>query len=311
MHKPNGESFFFYFTAAGAVLILTLTGSIFLIVLWGARPALEAFGLGFLFSAVWDPVRDLYGAVPVIAGTIITSFLAIAIAMPMGLAAAIFLSELAPNGIKKPASFIVELLAAIPSVVYGLWGLFVLVPWIRSGPGLFLESHLGFLPFFQGPSLGVGVLAASLVLAMMILPTITAISREIMQTVSVDLREAIFALGSTRWEMIVKVVLPVSMTGIVGAALLGLGRAIGEAMAVTMVIGNANIIPVSLLSPAQTAASLIVNEFPEAFDLQLSALLLLGLVLFMITFLVNVAATWLVYRTSSWVKSQGGAVNGK
>jgi phosphate transport system permease protein len=311
MHKPNGEGFFTYFTAAAAVLILALTGSIFLVVLWGARPAIEAFGLGFLFAAVWDPVRDLYGAVPVIVGTIVTSILAIVIAVPLGVAAAIFLGELAPNWIKKPASFTVELLAAIPSVVYGLWGLFVLVPWIRTGPGQFLESHLGFLPFFQGPSLGVGVLAASLVLAMMILPTITAISREIMRAVPVDLREAVFALGSTRWEMIVKVVLPISKVGIMGATLLGLGRALGEAMAVTMVIGNANLIPVSLLSPAQTVASLIVNEFPEAFDLQLSALLLLGLTLFTITFLVNVAAVWLVNRTSYRLKNQGGAVNGK
>jgi phosphate transport system permease protein len=309
--KSNGDGFFSYFTAISAVLILALTGSIFMVVFLGARPALEAFGLGFLFSAVWDPVRDLYGALPVIVGTVVTSLLAIAIAMPLGVATAIFLTELAPSWIRKPASFVVELLAAIPSVVYGLWGLFVLVPWIRTGPGLFLENNLGFLPFFQGPSLGVGVLAASLVLAMMVLPTIAAISREIMRAIPVDFREAIYALGSTRWEMIVKVVLPMSKVGIMGATLLGLGRAIGEAMAVTMVIGNANLIPTSILSPAQTVASLIVNEFPEAFDLRLSALLLLGLLLFTITFLVNVAAIWLVNWTSHSIKRHGGAANGK
>ncbi len=190
-----------------------------------------------------------------------------------------------------------ELLAAVPSVVYGVWGIFVLVPWIRTGPGFFLERYLGFLPVFRGPSIGVGVLSASLLLAIMVLPTITAISREVMKSVPVDLREGMFALGATRWEVISSIVLPGSRIGINGAILLAFGRAIGEAMAVTMVIGNANRIPQSILSPAQTIASLVVNEFPEAFDLHLSSLLLLGLILFVITLVINIGAVWLVYLT--------------
>lgn len=302
--RPNGEGVFPYLTAAAAAGLLLLVGAIFLVVLWGAWPALRAFGPAFLFSSVWDPVADKYGAAPAILGTVITSLLALALAGPLGVGAAIFLSELAPIWLKKPVSFLVELLAAVPSVVYGVWGIFVLVPWMRTGPGLFLENRLGFLPFFQGPSIGVGVLTAGLILTMMILPTIAAISREVMRAVPQDLREGMFALGATRWEMIARVVLPVSKTGITGALLLALGRAIGEAMAVTMVIGNANVIPSSLLAPAQTAASQVVNEFPEAFGLHLSSLLLLGLLLFIITLLINLTAVCLVYRTGG---SSGGA----
>jgi phosphate transport system permease protein len=304
-NKRNREGVFPFLTAAAAVSLLLLVGAIFLVVLWGAWPALRAFGPAFLFSAVWNPVIDVYGAAPAILGTLITSLLALALAGPLGVGTAIFLSELAPHWLKKPVSFLVELLAAVPSVVYGVWGIFVLVPWMRTGPGLFLESHLGFLPFFQGPSIGVGVLTAGLVLTIMILPTITAISREVMRAVPQDLREGLFALGATRWEMIIRVVLPVSRSGITGALLLALGRAIGEAMAVTMVIGNANVIPVSLLAPAQTAASQVVNEFPEAFGLHLSSLLLLGLLLFMITLLINLIAVWLVYRTDQWSNGEG------
>jgi phosphate transport system permease protein len=303
--KRNGEGVFPLLTAAAAFSLLLLVGAIFLVVLWGAWPALRAFGPAFLFSAVWDPVVDVYGAAPAILGTVITSLLALALAGPLGVGTAIFLSELAPHWLKKPVSFLVELLAAVPSVVYGVWGIFVLVPWMRTGPGLFLESRLGFLPFFQGPSIGVGVLTAGLVLTIMILPTIAAISREVMRAVPQDLREGLFALGATRWEMITRVVLPVSRSGITGALLLALGRAIGEAMAVTMVIGNANVIPRSLLAPAQTAASQVVNEFPEAFGLHLSSLLLLGLLLFIITLLINLAAVWLVYRTNQWSAGAG------
>ncbi|MBS3899464.1 MAG: phosphate ABC transporter permease subunit PstC [Dethiobacter sp.] len=299
----NGEGVFPYLTAAAAALILLLTGSILLVVLWGAWPAWQAFGPAFLATSVWDPVQNLYGAIPAVFGTLVTSLIALALAGPLGIGTAIFLSELAPPWLKKPASFTVELLAAVPSVVFGLWGLFVLAPWFRVGPGQFLETNLGFLPLFQGPSLGIGVLTAGLVLAMMILPTITAISREVIRAVPQELREAMFALGSTRWEMIAKVVLPTGKVGITGALLLGLGRSFGEAIAVTMVIGNANLIPSSLLAPAQTIASLIVNEFPEAFDLQLSALLLLGLLLFIITLAVNMIAVWLVQRTTQGIPS--------
>lgn len=311
--KRNGEGVFPLLTAAAAVSLLLLVAAIFLVVLWGAWPALRAFGPAFLVSAVWDPVADLYGALPAMLGTVITSLLALALAGPLGVGTAIFLSELAPAWLKKPVSFLVELLAAVPSVVYGVWGIFVLVPWMRTGPGLFLESRLGFLPFFQGPSIGVGVLTAGLILTIMIMPTIAAISREVMRAVPQDLREGMFALGATRWEMIARVVLPVSKTGIIGALLLALGRAIGEAMAVTMVIGNSNVIPRSLLAPAQTAASQVVNEFPEAFGLHLSSLLLLGLLLFIVTLLINLAAVWLVYRTDRWSGGSGRNVkiNGK
>lgn len=295
--KANGEWLFTLLTALAAVSLLIVIGGIFSVVLWGAWPALKEYGFGFLVSSVWDPVANIYGAIPSVIGTIVTSVLSLAIAAPLGIGTAIFLSELSPVWLKKPVSFLVELLAAVPSVVYGVWGIFVLVPWIRTGPGYFLEKHLGFLPIFQGLSIGVGVLSASLLLAIMVLPTITAISREVMKSVSADLSEGMFALGATRWEVISSIVLPVSKIGINGAILLAFGRAIGEAMAVTMVIGNSNIIPQSILSPAQTVASLVVNEFPEAFDLHLSSLLLLGLLLFVITLAINLIAVWLVYLT--------------
>jgi phosphate transport system permease protein len=296
--RQNREGLFPYLTGAAALVLLVLVFSIFFVILWEAWPAFNAFGFAFLFSTVWNPVVDIYGAAPALLGTMITSLLALLLAGSLGIGTAIFLSELAPFWLKKPISFLVELLAAVPSVVYGVWGIFVLVPWMRTGPGLFLETHLGFLPIFQGPSIGIGVLTASLILTIMILPTVAAISREVMQAVPRELREGLFALGATRWEMITRVILPVSKPGMIGALLLALGRVVGEAMATTMVIGNANVIPFSLLAPAQTAASLIVNEFPEAFDLHLSSLLLLGLFLFIITLLINLTAVWLVHRTN-------------
>jgi len=302
--KKNGEGVFPYLTAFSAAIMLLLVVGILLIVAWGAWPAVRAIGPSFVSSRIWDPVANMFGAAPSLVGTVVTSLLALALAGPLGVGTAIFLSELAPRPLKRVFSFIVELLAAVPSVVFGLWGLFVVAPWMRTGLGAFLERHLGFLPFFQGPSIGVGLLTASLVLAIVILPTITAISREVLRAVPTDLREGMYALGATRWEVISKVVLPNSKVGIIGAMLLAMGRAVGEAMAVTMVIGNANIFPRSLLAPAQTAASQIVNEFPEAFDLHLSALLYMGLVLFCITLLINVSAVWLVYRN----KKQAGGV---
>jgi len=304
--KRNSETIFTMTTAMGAVLLILVIGGILLVVLWGAWPALKEFGIVFFMNAVWDPVANVYGAVPAALGTIITSVLSLAIAAPLGVGAAIFISELAPHWLRKPVSFMAELLAAVPSVVYGIWGIFVLVPFVRTGPGLFLERNFGFLPIFQGPSIGVGILSASLLLSVMVLPTITAISREVMKSVPTDLREGMYALGATRWEVISKVVLPSSKVGISGALLLAFGRAIGEAMAVTMVIGNANVIPASILSPAQTVASLVVNEFPEAFDLHLSSLLLLGLFLFVITLSINLIAVWFVHVTKR--KQNGYAV---
>lgn len=297
-HAGTGEGLFHYVTLCAALGLVALVVSIFLVVTLQAVPAWRTFGFAFLTTSIWDPLRSEFGAVPALLGTLFTAVLALVVATPLSIGAAVFLSEIVPKRLRRPLSFLVELLAAVPSVVYGLWGLFVLAPWLRTGLGQFLAEHLGFLPIFAGPSLGIGVLTASLVLAIMVMPTITAISGEVMRAVPMELREAMFALGATRWEVVTKVILPSSKPGIVGALLLGLGRAIGEAIAVTMVIGNANLIPVSLLAPAQTMASLIVSEFPEAFDLHLSALLLLATLLFIITLIVNLIATWFFYRPS-------------
>jgi phosphate transport system permease protein len=294
----TGEGLFHYVTLFAALGLIALVLGIFLVVTLQAAPAWRTFGASFLTTSIWDPMRNEFGVVPALLGTVITAFLALAVATPLSIGAAVFLSEIVPQQLRRPLSFMVELLAAVPSVVYGLWGLFVLAPWLRTGLGQFLAEHLGFLPIFAGPSLGIGVLTASLVLAIMVMPTITAISGEVMRAVPTELREAMFALGATRWEVVTKVLLPCSKPGIVGAILLGLGRAIGEAIAVTMVIGNANLIPTSLLAPAQTMASLIVAEFPEAFDLHLSALLLLATLLFLITLAINLIAAWFFYRPS-------------
>lgn len=302
MITTRGEGIFPHITAAAAVLLIIISVSIFFVILSGALPALKEFRLGFIFSTMWDPVMDVYGAAPALYGTAISSFLALLIAAPLGVGTAVFLAELAPGWLRKPVSFMVELLAAVPSVVFGLWGILVLAPWLRQGIGLFLEEKLGFIPLFRGPFLGVGILTGALVLAIMILPTVTAISREVLLTVPLEQREGMFALGATRWEMISKIILPTGKTGIVGALLLGLGRAMGEAMAVTMVIGNAYVISPSLLSPAQTLSSLIVNEFPEAYGMKLAALMLLGLVLFAITLVINILSLVLVNRSAARLK---------
>jgi phosphate transport system permease protein len=303
MLTARGEGIFPHVTAAAAVLLILMSGSIFIVVLSGAMPALKEFKLSFIFSTMWDPVMDIYGAAPALYGTAVSSFLALLVAAPLGVGTAVFLTELAPGWLRKPVSFMVELLAAVPSVVFGLWGILVLAPWLRKGVGLFLDEKLGFIPLFRGPFLGVGMLTGALVLAIMILPTVTAISREVMLTVPLDQREGMFALGATRWEMIRRIILPGSKAGIVGALLLGLGRAMGEAMAVTMVIGNAYIISPSLFSPAQTLSSLIVNEFPEAYDMQLAALMLLGLMLFAITLTINILALVMVNRSAARLKA--------
>jgi phosphate transport system permease protein len=262
--------------------------------------AWDTFGLGFLTSTRWDPVARRFGALPYIYGTIVSSLLALVIGAPLGLGAAIFLSELAPRWMRTPVSFLIEMLASIPSVVYGLWALFVLVPIVRELIEPALKNTLGqALPLFQGPPYGVGMLSAGLVLAIMILPTIAAISRDILLAVPREQREGLLALGATRWEVISTVVLPYARAGILGAVILGLGRALGETMAVTMVIGNRGEISASLFALADTMASVIANQFTEAsYPLYLSALVELGLVLFGVTILLNVIARWLVWRVS-------------
>lgn len=257
------------------------------------------FGLGFLTGLDWDPVQQNFGALPFLIGTLQTSILAILIAVPIGLGIAIFLSELAPPWLSHPTGFLVELLAAVPSVIYGLWGLFVFIPIFVKPAGQFLNSTLGFLPLFEGPVFGPSRLAASLVLAIMILPTISAVSRDVFRAIPDAQREAALALGSTRWEMIWQVLIPYGMSGILGAVILGLGRALGETIAVTMVIGNNLDLSLSALHPGYTMASIIANEFAEAtYELYLQSLIEIALVLFVLTLLLNLIARLLVWRVA-------------
>jgi len=249
----------------------------------------------FVLESEWDVVRDLYGALPFIYGTLITSCVALLLALPVSVGLALFLTEMAPPGVRAVISFPIALLAGIPSVVYGLWGLFVLVPLLRGQVEPWLASTLGFLPFFRGPPIGLGYLAAGVILAIMILPTITSIAIEVLRTVPLSLREAALALGATRWEAIRIAVLPYARAGIMGATILGLGRALGETMAVTMLIGNSPTISASLFSPGYSLPAVIANEFAEASgSLHTGALAALGLILFAVTLLLNIAARLLV-----------------
>jgi phosphate transport system permease protein len=257
----------------------------------GSRLSLKQFGLGFLWSTEWDPVQDKYGALPFIFGTLVSSFLALLIAVPLGVATALFLTELAPIKLRQPIIMAIEMLAAVPSVIFGLWGIFVLIPWLRDHLFVWLKHYLGFIPLFQGPIYGLSMLAAGIIIAIMILPIVTSISREILRSVPNLQREAAYALGATRWEVLRIAVLSYARRGLFGAAVLGLGRALGETMAVTMVIGNRPVISFSLFAPGHTLASVIANEFAEATtDLYLSSLFELGLVLLAVTILVNIAA---------------------
>ncbi|MEO7042070.1 MAG: phosphate ABC transporter permease subunit PstC [Gemmatimonadaceae bacterium] len=271
-----------------------------------AWPAISRFGLSFLTSSEWNVPAGRFGAAPAIFGTIVSSVIALVLATPLALGVAIFLSEFAPRWLQQPVAFLVDLLAAIPSVVYGLWGIFVLIPLLRDPVIPFLRDtlHLGATPFFTGPAYGPSMLAAGVILAMMALPYISAVSREVLRAVPRSQREAALALGATRWEMIWDAVIPNARSGIIGGVILGLGRAIGETMAVTMVIGNRAEISASLLAPGYTMASLIANEFSEATSaLHVSALMAVGGVLFLITIVVNGIARWLV-----WAVERGAAV---
>ena len=261
--------------------------------------AFSTFGLGFVTSTDWDAVRDLYGALPFLVGTVLSALIALLIAAPIGLLTAVFLAELAPRRLAIPMTFAIELLAAIPSVVFGLWGVFVLSPFLQSTVEAWFVDTLGWIPIFSGPSFGVGLFAAGVILAIMILPTIVSIAREVIGAIPNSQREAMFALGATRWEMVTRAVLPAARSGIIGAVILGFGRALGETMAVTMVIGNAQSLPTSLFSPAQTIASQIATTFNEAHaGLNTSSLIALGFVLLVITLGLNVAARLLVWRTT-------------
>ena len=269
----------------------------------GAWPALREFGLGFLTSNEWNPVTDRYGAGPAIYGTLVTSAIALIIATPLALGVAIFLAEFAPPRVRQPIAFLVDLLAAIPSVIYGLWGVMVLVPFLRKWVIPFISDTLGLgvLPIFSGgsSSYGSSIFAAGIVLAIMVLPYISAVSREILLAVPRSQREAALALGATRWEMIWGAVLPYAKSGIIGGVILGLARALGETMAVTMVIGNASTTSSSLFAPGYTMASQIAAQFAESSsDMQRSALMALSFVLFAITLIVNAIARWMVWRVT-------------
>ncbi len=270
-----------------------------------AWPAFSRFGLSFITSSEWSVPAGQFGAAPAIFGTVVSSIIALVLATPLAVGVAIFLSEFAPRWLQQPVAFLVDLLAAIPSVVYGLWGIFVLIPLLRDPVIPFLRDtlHLGNTPFFTGPAYGPSMLAAGVILAIMALPYISAVSREVLRAVPRSQREAALALGATRWEMIWDAVLPNARSGIIGGVILGLGRALGETMAVTMVIGNRADISASLLAPGYTMASLIANEFSEATsDLHLAALMAVGGVLFLITIIVNAIARWLV-----WTVERGAA----
>jgi phosphate transport system permease protein len=288
------------------IVVTALGCGILLLVLFMALRMVETsmqsitrFGFSFIWGTEWDPVRNEFGALPFIYGTLVTSFLALLVGGPISLGAAIFLSELSPNWLRNPLSFLVELLAAIPSVVYGLWGIFVMVPWLRSTVQPFLGDYFGFLPFFQGPAYGFSLMAGGLILAIMIIPTITAVSRDVMRAVPNTQREGMLALGATRWETIRSAVVPYAASGIIGATILGLGRALGETMAVTMVIGNRPDIDLSLFAPAYTMAAVIANEFAEASaDLYMSVLIEIGLVLLVMTLVLNAVARLLVWRVA-------------
>jgi phosphate transport system permease protein len=288
---------------AWAVLLYTLGGSVLLVALVIVVALVELSSgtlrhtgiIAFVTSQRWDVVRETYGALPFIYGTLVTSAVALVIALPVSVGLALFLTEMSPPRLRSIVSFPISLLAGIPSVVYGLWGLFVLVPILRHDVEPFLTRHLGFLPLFRGAPIGLGYLAAGMILAIMILPTITSIAIEVLRTVPLALREAALALGATRWEAIRMAVLPYARAGIVGATILGLGRALGETMAVTMVIGNAPAISASLFAPGYTLPAVIANEFAEASsESHTAALAGLGLILFAVTLLLNIVARLLV-----------------
>jgi phosphate transport system permease protein len=285
------------FLFAASVVLVTL---LLVFELWqGSVLARHKFGLNFFFTRVWDPIFEQFGALPFIYGTVVTSVVALLIAVPLGIGAAIFLAELAPQKISGTLQFFIDLLAAVPSVIYGLLGVFIVIPLMREYVQPALKTTFGFLPFFQGPAYGVGFLTAGIVLAIMVIPYIISVSREILLSVPRDQREAALALGATRWESTWRVVVPFARTGILGSIFLALARAIGETMAVTMVIGNAPAISASLFSPGDTIASVIANQFTEATgDLYLQSLIELGLVLFLLTFLLNGMARLLILVTT-------------
>lgn len=279
-------------------MILIIVTAMIGMMVKGSLPTIREFGMGFLTGSNWNPAMDEYGALPFIYGTVVSSLIALLLSVPVSVGIAIYLTEQAPRSIARPVAFLIELLAAIPSVVYGLWGIFVLAPFIREYLGPLLQDYLGFLPLFQGRLTGIGMLTGGIILAIMITPIITAVVRDVLEAVPVTQREAALALGATKWET-TQVVLINAASGIAGAVVLGLGRALGETMAVTMVIGNTPQISASLFEPAYTIASVLASNFADATGgIYLSALIEVGLILFLVTFVVNGLAKLLVTRVA-------------
>jgi phosphate transport system permease protein len=295
------DAAFRHLTRGAAMGVLVMLGGVILSLLIGSLPAFRTFGLNFLIEEQWNPVTERFGALAPIYGTLVTSFIAMVIAVPVGLLIAVFLTEICPLWLRRPIGTAIELLAGIPSIIYGIWGLFVFAPFLQQTLQPFLISVFGDIPvlssLFGGPPYGIGVLTASLILAIMVLPFITSISRDVFDAVPPVLKEAAYGIGCTTWEVVRYVVLPYARVGVIGGIMLGLGRALGETMAVTFVIGNAHRISASILAPGTTISATIANEFTEAVgDLYTSALIALGLILFVITFIVLAAARYMLAR---------------
>jgi phosphate transport system permease protein len=282
-------------TLAAALLVLGLFAGVIASLIIGSLPAIRAYGIPFLYQEAWNPVTEKFGALGSIYGTLVTSFLAMLIAVPVGIGIAIFLTEICPRPLRRPIGIAIELLAGIPSIIYGIWGLFVFAPWFQVHVQTWITDRVADIPYLQdylgGPPYGIGLFTASLIISIMILPFISAVTRDVFETVPAMLKEAAYGLGCTTWEVMWRVVLPFTRAGVVGGAMLALGRALGETMAVTFVIGNAHHIAKSLFAPATTISATIANEFAEAVgDLYHSALIEMGLILFFITFIVLAAA---------------------
>ena len=304
--KGIGDRLFRSILFIAAAVLLIIVGGMIAMMFYNSLPSIQRFGFSFLTGSEWNPAMDKYGALPFVYGTVISSLMALLISVPISLGVAVYLTEQAPGRVARPIAFLVELLAAIPSVVYGLWGIFVLAPFIREYLGAFLQDYLGFLPFFQGRLTGIGMLTGGIILAIMITPIVTAVVRDVLEAVPATQREAALALGATKWET-TQVVLVNAAPGIAGAVVLGLGRAIGETMAVTMVIGNTPQISLSLFEPAYTIASVLASNFADATGgMYLSALIEIGLILFLVTFVVNAIAKLLVMG----VRRREGTVGG-
>ncbi|MDX8379379.1 MAG: phosphate ABC transporter permease subunit PstC [Gallionella sp.] len=295
------DALFRNLTRAAAISVLVLLAAIIASLIYGSMPSIHAFGFGFLTSPDWDPVHDKFGALVPIIGTLVTSFIALLIAVPVSFGIALFLTELSPRILRRPLGVAIELLAGIPSIIYGMWGLFIFAPIFADYVEPWLNDNIGVLPligpFFSGPPMGIGILTASIILAIMVIPFVASVMRDVFEVVPTMLKESAYGLGSTTWEVMMSVVLPYTKVGVAGGIMLGLGRALGETMAVTFVIGNSHELGKSLLNPGNSISSALANEFTEADGvLYTSSLIELGLILFFITFVVLSIARYMLYK---------------